>query len=181
MVLGGEQKTASYKKNVMKTLYLLRHAKSSWKFPELTDQERPLNSRGKRDAPIMGNWLKEQGMMIPDRILSSPAVRTLATISRVGHALGLSGEAIETEAQLYHAAPHTLLNIIRSCSQEVNSLMLVGHNPGLTELVNHLCPTHIIANIPTCGVYAIQFRTARWKEAGKETARFLAFQYPKKL
>lgn len=164
----------------MKTLYLLRHAKSSWKYPELPDLERPLNKRGKIDAPRMGSWLKEQEM-IPEHIISSHSVRTLATISKIAHSIGLKGERVEADPRLYHSSPSTLLSIIRSCKPGLNSLMLVGHNPGLTELAGQLCPAEAVENIPTCGLYAIQFHTTQWKEAGPETAAFLCFQYPKKL
>ncbi len=164
----------------MKTLYLLRHAKSSWKYPELTDQARPLNKRGKRDAPIMGNWLKQQGV-VPESMISSPAARTLATINLVAHALGLSGEAIETDLRLYHASLETLLAVIQSFPREVNSLMVVGHNPGLTELANHLCPAHATDNISTCGLYAVELRATHWQEAGAENASFLFFKYPRNI
>lgn len=164
----------------MKTLYLLRHAKSSWDYPEIPDQERPLNKRGRKDAPRMGNWMKQQGIS-PDSIISSPSVRTLATISKVSHALGLSGELIETNPALYHASPSSLLTVIRSSPPEVNSLLLVGHNPGLTALANLLCPAKSVDNIPTCGLYALQFHTRSWEETGSKNAEFLFFQFPKNL
>lgn len=164
----------------MKTLYLLRHAKSSWKYPDIADKARPLNKRGKQDAPALGHWLKQQAI-IPDRIISSPSVRTLTTISKLTHAIGLKGDAIETDSTLYHAEPLGLLSIIHSCPREVASLMLVGHNPGLTALARLLCPAEAPDNIPTCGLFALQFSTQSWAEAGTKNALFLFFQYPKKL
>lgn len=164
----------------MKTLYLLRHAKSSWEYPGLSDMERPLNKRGKTDAPRMGHWLKEQ-KVVPDRIISSPSVRTLATISKLIHEIGLNGELIETENSLYHANSASMLSLIRSYPSVVKSLMLVGHNPGLTELANLLCPAEAVNNIPTCGVYALRFHAAAWAEADAKNAEFLFFQVPKNL
>lgn len=164
----------------MKTLYLLRHAKSSWDYPELSDLERPLNERGKRDAPKMGKWL-QQRIPPPDLILSSPSVRTLATISKVGHELGLKGKDYQTNNRLYHASPKTLWQIVRSAPDAANSLMLLGHNPGLTHFANQLCPAHAIDNIPTCGIYALRFNCRQWKETDSRQVEFLFFQYPKNI
>lgn len=164
----------------MKTLLLFRHAKSSWNYPELSDFERPLNSRGKNDAPKMGKWLKNN-IGRPDLVLTSPSVRTLATISKAGHEWGLKGDDYKTHPRLYHAEPEELHEIIRSCKEDVNSLVVVGHNPGLTGFANSLCPEEAIANLPTCGVFAVKFDVKSWKEASSENALFWFFQYPKKL
>ena len=164
----------------MKTLILLRHAKSSWKHPELSDLERPLNKRGRRDAPRIGAWLNEK-IQSPELVLCSPSVRTIATISKVGHAMGLAGKDYHTEDRLYHAGPEILEQIVHSCPEEKNSLLLVGHNPGLTEFANQLCPDHAVDNIPTCGLYAIRFSCSSWKEINAKNAEFLFFQYPKNL
>lgn len=128
----------------------------------------------------MGRWLKEQNIS-PDRIVSSPSVRTLATISRVMHELQLKGERIETDPSLYHATPSNMLKLIHSFPPEVNSLLLIGHNPGLTELAERLCPAEAVDNIPTCGMYAIQFQITEWATANTHNAEFLFFQYPKNL
>ena len=164
----------------MKTLILLRHAKSSWDYPELSDLERPLNKRGKKDAPKMGKWLKNN-IESPDLVLCSHSVRTLATISSLGHEWGLSGHNYQTDARLYHASPKELEQIVRTCKPEVNVLLLVGHNPGLTEFASLLCPNHAVENIPTCGAYGIRFRIDTWKDLSSQNATFLFFQYPKKL
>lgn len=164
----------------MKTLYLLRHAKSSWEYPELSDLERPLNERGKKDAPRMGKWLAEH-IQTPDLVLSSHSVRTLATISKTGHELGLKGEDYQTDSRLYLASPKDLWQIVRTAPDTADSLMLLGHNPGLTEFANQLFPRHAVDNIPTCGVFALQFNCKKWKESATENAEFLFFQYPKNL
>ena len=164
----------------MKTLLLLRHAKSSWEYPELQDRERPLNKRGKKDAPKMGKWLKNN-FPTPDLILTSHSVRTLATISKVGKELGLKGKDYLTEPRLYHASPSTLWDIVRSLPDHVNTAILVGHNPGFTEFANQLCPSHVVENIPTCGAYALRINCSKWKEAHEDLTEFLFFQYPKNL
>ena len=164
----------------MKTLILFRHAKSSWEYPELSDRERPLNKRGRKDAPKMGKWLKNN-IERPDRVLTSPSVRTLATISKAGHEWGMKGEDYQTDQRLYHAGTHELLHIIRSCKDDINSLVIVGHNPGLTELASQLCPEEAVDNIPTSGVFAIRFKTEHWNEATAGNAEFLFFQYPKNI
>lgn len=165
----------------MKDLYLLRHAKSSWDYPALSDRERPLNQRGKRDAPKMGKWLSSQPIAVPDLVLCSHSVRTLATISRLGHAWGLKGEDYITEPKLYHASPGILRQILHASPAEVNTLMLVGHNPGLSEFAHQLCPAHAVAHMPTCAVYGIRFHCLQWSEAGTENAEFLFFQFPKNI
>lgn len=168
----------------MKTLYLLRHAKSSWDYPELSDLERPLNERGKRDAPKMGKWLARrftQDIQLPDLIICSPSVRTLATISKLGHELGLKGEDYQTDRRLYLASPKTLWQIVRTAPDAAQSLMLVGHNPGLTDFANQLCPRHAVDNIPTCGIFALRFNCLQWQQASTEHTEYLFFQFPKNI
>ena len=140
----------------MKTLFLLRHAKSSWDYPELRDVERPLNGRGKRDAPVMGQWISEH-FPPPQLIISSHSVRTLATISKVAHSMGIKGKEIQTDENLFHASAARLKKVMQALPEKVESLMLVAHNPGITDFANSLCPNHAIENIPTCGLYVIRF------------------------
>lgn len=170
----------SITETVVKTLFLLRHAKSSWDFPELRDVERPLNTRGKQDAPLMGQWIKEH-FAPPQLIISSHSVRTLATISKVAHELGVKGKEVRTDEKLFHASAAMIRKVMQAVSEEVESLMLVGHNPGFTDFANSLCPKHAVENIPTCGLYVVRFHSNSWKEATSGTAEFLCFQYPKKL
>ncbi len=164
----------------MKTLILLRHAKSSWDYPELSDAERPLNKRGRRDAPKMGKWFKKN-CNTPELIITSHSVRTLATISKFGAELGLKGKDYHTEPKLYHATPSGIWDITKSISDEVNSALLVGHNPGFTEFVNQLCPSQAIDNIPTCGIFGVKLHCSTWQEAQEAKAEFMFFQYPKNL
>ena len=121
----------------MKTLYVIRHAKSSWDLPGLPDFDRPLNERGKRDAPRMGKRLKEK-RIVPDLMLSSPAKRALSTCKRIAEALGYSPDKIKTERSLYHADEDEILSVIKSVSDKHDVLMVFGHNPGLTDFTNQL-------------------------------------------
>lgn len=118
-------------------LILIRHAKSSWKDASLSDFERPLNARGLRDAPRRGEQLK-QTMPPPDRLISSPAVRALSTARLIAQTWGYPEQAIVTEPGLYDASLETLLDIVEGLDPAWNSVALVGHNPGITELYKHL-------------------------------------------
>src|SRR5688572_32706614 len=119
----------------MKTLYVVRHAKSCWADPGQEDFERPLNDRGKRDAPRMGKRLKEKDVN-PDIMLSSPAKRALSTCKRIADVLNYEKEKIKTEPDLYHANDDTILSIVQRLKDKHNIAMIFGHNPGLTDFVN---------------------------------------------
>jgi phosphohistidine phosphatase len=162
----------------MKTLYLVRHAKSSWEDTALSDFDRPLNVRGKKDAPSMGYVLHQQGIL-PDLLLSSPAKRAYSTAKKIAKAIGYTKKDIQTDKNIYHAEPDQLLMTIQALPPAVDSVMLVGHNPGLTDLSNLLCRKHI-DNIPTCGVVCIEFDVEKWNQVMSESGRFMFFDYPKK-
>ena len=161
----------------MKTLYLIRHAKSSWKQPELSDFERPLNKRGKNDAPFMGKLLSDKGVN-PSLIISSPAKRASVTAKIIASEINYPKEKIVFDENIYEAAGRGLLEIISGMEEKYNSVMLFGHNPGLTVLHNNLSD-HFIDNIPTCGVVALEFKTS-WNEIRLNSAGFMFFEYPKK-
>jgi len=161
----------------MKTLYLSRHAKSSWRDPGLSDIDRPLNKRGKRDAPFMGKLLAEKGIN-PDLIISSPAKRARATAKIIASELNYDKEKIIFDKNIYEGTGRRLLEIISEIKEKYNFVMLFGHNPGLTVLSNNLSD-RFIDNIPTCGVVALEFNTS-WKEIELNSAGFLFFEYPKK-
>lgn len=120
-------------------LLILRHAKSDWSTGASTDFERPLNKRGKHDAPCVGQWLREHDL-IPDHILASPARRAKQTVLRVCPELGIDPHRIHWEAGIYEAAPGTLLKLLATCPAEARRVLLVGHNPGLDQLLLYLCP-----------------------------------------
>ena len=162
----------------MKTLYLVRHAKSSWKFPELDDFDRPLNRRGKRDAPEMGRRLQKQGIR-PDLIVSSPAKRARKIAQAIAKAVGYSASAIAFHPEVYEASVDSLVALLRATDDQVAVLMLVGHNPELTDLANHLTP-HAIDNVVTSGIVAVEFSAERWAEVGQRgQGQFLWYDYPK--
>jgi phosphohistidine phosphatase len=162
----------------MKKLFLIRHAKSSWDDASLSDEDRPLNKRGKKDAPMMGSLLRKQGV-IPDLIISSPAKRAYSTAKKIAKEVAYPKNHIQTFDKLYLSSLSALLEVIRRQPAEVRTLMLFGHNPELTALVPQLCGEEI-ENVPTCGVVCIIFLTDTWQAINKSNSRFDYFDYPKK-
>lgn len=163
----------------MKLLYIVRHAKSSWDDTELSDFERPLNERGKRDAPRMGKRLKEKSFTA-DLILTSPAKRALSTAKRIGKVIGYDSDKIKKDRRLYHADDDTILDVLQHLKDKHHTLMLVGHNPGLTDFVNSLMDEEMdIDNVPTCGVVAFEIKINSWKNLDWGIGKFLFFDYPK--
>ncbi len=164
----------------MKTLYLIRHAKSSWDNPKLGDFERPLNERGKKDAPRMGRRLKEKRVH-PDVIITSPAVRALETCKAIAASLNFPPSKIELDKNLYHADEDQILKRIQNLkdlNDQEEVVLLFGHNPGLTYFANLLL-NESIDNIPTCGVVAAQLNIKTWKEAAFGCGKLLFFDFPK--
>jgi phosphohistidine phosphatase len=161
----------------MKTLYLVRHAKSSWDDPLLDDFSRPLNARGKRDAPTMAKRLKEKRVLL-DLIVSSPAVRTIATAKEIARILHYDEHKIKTLPALYHASPEKILEALKQISDKVDTLMLVGHNPGLTEFIDALTELDI-DNVPTCGIAAFKLNITSWKALEMKEETLLFYDYPK--
>ena len=162
----------------MKRLVLLRHAKSSWSDDRLADAERPLTERGERDAPRIGARLRERGIR-PDLVLSSPAVRARSTAKLAAQALSLGPGAIRIESSLYLAAPEEVMAIVLAQAENVGCLLVVGHNPGLTELVHLLLPDFGLADLPTAGTVVIDFAAERWSEAGNSGRRLVCYDFPK--
>jgi phosphohistidine phosphatase len=162
----------------MKTLILIRHAKSSWKNPGLPDRDRPLNKRGKRDAPVMAEHLAERGIEV-DRVISSPTTRALATAEVITEEIGFPWNEIIVDERLYHADALELLEVIRNLDDHLDCVMCFGHNPGLTDLVHHLSP-HYIDNVPTCGVVELKFDVDTWALVGEIEPLEVDFDYPKK-
>jgi phosphohistidine phosphatase len=162
----------------MKTLYLIRHAKSDWDNPKLSDIKRPLNKRGEKDAPMMAGILKKKNIK-PDLFISSPSVRTTTTAKYFCKELDYDNNEVIIEDDIYLGSHQTLLNIISNLDNELISVVLFGHNPGITDLVNSLSPT-LIDNVPTCGIVAINFEVNHWNEINKSNSALLFFEYPKK-
>ncbi|HKY59773.1 MAG TPA: histidine phosphatase family protein [Gemmatimonadota bacterium] len=163
----------------MKSLFLIRHAKSSWKDASLADRDRPLNKRGKRDAPEMGRRLAARGDA-PDLIVSSPAVRALATARIIAEAVGYPVDRIREDERIYMAGPAELLEAIRDLEDDLQQVFLFGHNPGLTELVNELSEP-VIDNVPTCGIVELRVTVDRWADVSPGTVRRAGFDTPKSV
>lgn len=149
----------------MKSLLVLRHAKSSWDNARLADHDRPLNDRGQKDAPRMGRLLRAEGL-VPDLILSSSAERALATAEAVAVAAGYDNEIVITRS-LYHADVDTCLELLAELPDEVNRVMLVGHNPTWEMLVESL--TGEMELMPTAAVALIELPVANWQDLSEST------------
>ena len=162
----------------MKKLYLIRHAKSSWADLSLQDFDRPLNKRGKRDAPFMGKKLAERNIR-PDLIMSSSAKRAKKTAKIVAKAMAYPKKEIYFTEAIYQADEDELFRIVRSCDDRVTTLFVVGHNFEITDFAVSLSGEQI-ANIPTCGIAAMEFAFASWQQLKANTGRLLFFDYPKK-
>ena len=162
----------------MKRLYLIRHAKSSWKKQALADFDRPLNKRGKHDAPLMGAWMKKKEIR-PALICSSPAKRALTTARTVAEKIDFPAKKMKEDIQLYLAEVPELLDFVRNLNPKFESAALVGHNPGMTDFANFLTDDDI-ENIPTCGVICIDFLVDEWQYIDKGLGTLVFFEYPKK-
>lgn len=162
----------------MKQLIILRHAKSSWKNGALGDVDRPLSDRGDRDAPRMGKRLLSRHAR-PGLLLASHATRAQRTAKLVARALGIRAELIKTEESLYLAEPATVLALVAAQDDAHSCLLIVGHNPGLTDLANRLLPDLALDNLPTAGVIAIDVATMQWRDLGTAPAKLAYYDYPK--
>lgn len=160
----------------MKKLFIIRHAKSDWSNTNLDDIDRPLNNRGKRDIPFMGEILNKKGV-IPDIIISSPAYRARETSLMLSKEINFNQEITFNE-YLYEASLKTMLEIINYIEDENDTAFLVGHNPTLNMLAFYLVDFN--DNIPTCGILEINFDCESWREATKKNAKLVSFEYPKK-
>jgi phosphohistidine phosphatase len=161
----------------MKTLFLIRHAKSSWDDTALPDKDRPLDDRGRRDAPKMGKRLAKRDVK-PDLILSSPARRALTTAEIIAKKLDYKRRDIVVDDRLYVCAADDLLNVIQTLGDNLERVMLFGHNPELTELAHRLSSK--ITHLPTCAVAEFTFNAKSWSIIGRATVAKVALDYPKK-
>ena len=161
----------------MKTLTLVRHAKSSWHDTDLSDRERPLNKRGLRDAPIMGRRAVEAGIR-PSLIIASPAVRAWTTAKVFATELGYPVEFLQREDDIYLASLDRLLEVVASQDAGFNNLMLFGHNPGLTDFANYLSPG-LTNNLPTAGIVSVEFDRDDWLLFERPKTELVAYDYPK--
>lgn len=160
----------------MKKLYLIRHAKSSWRDTNLDDFDRPLNKRGLQNAPMMAKRLKEKGVM-PDIILSSPAKRAKKTASIIADGIGFS-KKVKFDDELYEAMPSLLHSKIINIKDKHECAFLIGHNPELNMIAEDFIDFG--ENIVTCGIVEIEFKCDSWAKVNSKNAKFLSYDYPKK-
>ena len=163
----------------MKTLTIVRHAKSSWKDASLRDRDRPLNKRGKRDAPEMGRRIGEAGIR-PSLILSSPAVRAWKTARAVADAINYPWEFLQKEDALYLASVDRILDVLVAQDNRFNNILIVGHNPGFTEFANFLVPS-LTNNLPTAGVVCVEIDQDDWSLYTRPPTRLLLHDWPKRV
>ncbi len=161
----------------MKTLFLLRHAKSSWDFPELRDFERPLAARGDREVPIMGQRFLGRDASV-DCIISSPAVRARSTAKLMAEAIGFPVDQVISNPDLYFCGTSMYLKAARMVDDNCDSVMLVGHNPTITDFANEMANANI-ANIPTCGLVELSLPVDRWDGIRRGNSTLAKFDYPK--
>lgn len=162
----------------MKKLFLIRHAKSSWKEEGSTDHERPLNHKGIKDAPFMAKILKKAKIK-PDVILSSDALRARMTAEIFADVLHYPKEEILTESDLYLAGIHDFLKQINMIEDKADCAFLVSHNPGISEFVHFLTGDNYI-DMPTCAICGVEFDIDSWRRVKQGAGRFILFEYPKK-
>jgi phosphohistidine phosphatase len=162
----------------MKTLTIVRHAKSSWKYPELADFDRPLNKRGKNDAPITGSRLKGYKVS-PDLIITSPANRAITTAKIIAKEVGYPKKDVIADERIYMADTEDILAVLRQVNSSYKDVLIVGHNPTLTDLANDLSGEDI-DNIPTCGVARIELDIKSWNDLAPQKGALVLFDYPKK-
>jgi phosphohistidine phosphatase len=161
----------------VKTILLIRHAKSSWDSESLNDFDRPLNDRGKRDAPMMAQRLKEKDVKI-DAIISSPAKRAKKTASYFAEEYGVKENDIVFKTELYAAPQDIFYEVIEKLDSNPDNIALFSHNPGITEFVNSLTTTRI-DDMPTCGIFAIKTDAKKWRDIRDAKKEFWFFVYPK--
>lgn len=161
-----------------KILLIVRHAKSSWDVGSLNDFERPLNDRGKKDAPMMAKRLIDEKIPI-DAFVSSPAKRAKKTAELFCETYGKTEDAIVYVSMLYNATADDFYEVVQQLDDTFLTVAVFSHNPGITEFVNTLTDAENIDNMPTCGVYAIKVQLNKWADFKKAKKEFLFFDYPK--
>jgi len=162
----------------MKTIYLVRHAKSDWGSAFTADFDRTLNDRGMKSAPLMASVLQKKNI-VPELIISSPANRALTTAELFCDILGYPKEQILKRIEIYEGGTRQLLNIIHEIDDSIETAMLFGHNPTITQFSNLLAGNHM-ENMVTCGVVRIDMEIKSWKDAASDTGQLVWYEFPKK-
>ncbi len=163
----------------MKTLIIIRHGKSSWAYPDLEDFYRPLKPRGFNNAFAIGGELVRRDIY-PDLILSSPAIRAMNTAIIVARKLEFPLQRIRVVESIYEASTYHLLNLLSNVEDNNDTVMIFGHNPSFTSLVNQL-QKETLYNLPTCGVFGIELPIDSWAEVGQTVGEKLLSIFPKEL
>jgi phosphohistidine phosphatase len=161
----------------LKTVFIIRHAKSDQSFFG-NDFERPLNERGKNDAPMMAKRLKHKQPVI-DAFISSPAKRAKKTAELFAKEYGKKEHEVIFISALYHAPAPVFYEVISTLSGDLNAIALFAHNPGITSFINSLIDDASIDNMPTCGVFSIKTNIKSWDEFASAKKEFVFFDYPK--
>lgn len=163
----------------MKSVFLVRHAKSSWDNPHLADFDRPLNSRGCANAPLMAHLLMSKGVA-PQLVLSSSARRAFDTAAFFIKAFSIPPHNVITLDALYHASPRQIQDAIHELPETCSTLLLFGHNPGLTEFVNQF-PGGQLLSLPTCGIAQLFSTASRWPDFSVANTHMTNFYFPKQM
>ncbi|MEM6915152.1 MAG: histidine phosphatase family protein [Verrucomicrobiota bacterium] len=162
----------------MKQLLLIRHGKSSWVHPGISDHDRPLNQRGEADAPSMARALEERSVE-PDRIVTSTAMRAKTTAFLIAERMQIPEARIEEREDLYLAAPGTILRLIQNLDESLDTVFFFGHNPGMHEAVDRLCSGAAVFDFPTLAIGRIQFGAEFWGEVEWNSGKLLELMTPK--
>lgn len=162
----------------MRTLCLIRHAKSSWDNPSLRDFERPLNERGLREAPLMAKKLADSGVR-PDLIVSSTANRALTTAKFFADRYSIAHEAIVQQPDIYEAMSSTILRIVRGLPDSAQNVLVFGHNPTFTDVANMFSDESWIDNVPTCGIVVLSSKADTWASFSEKNTRIAHLYFPK--
>jgi phosphohistidine phosphatase len=158
---------------------LVRHAKSSWDDPSLSDFDRPLNDRGENDAPMMAKKMKERKIKL-DALITSPAKRAKQTCKYFAKELDIRKKKIVEVEELYEAGPNNFYNVIENLKNKWDRVAIFSHNPGVSSFANFLTDTHI-DDMPTCAVFAIKADLKKWKDFREAKKEFWFFDYPKNV
>jgi len=162
----------------MKYLTLIRHAKSSRENPRQPDEFRPLDERGRRDAPAMGRYLEATFRFMPDVMVSSPAARTMATARAIAEAIGYSDWQIKQEGRIYEASVAVLEEVVHDQEDEHAHVCLVGHNPGMENFTNWLCGARVVDDVPTCAVIMLEVEVPSWTKVNMGKGKLREYIYP---
>jgi phosphohistidine phosphatase len=167
---------------IMKTLFLIRHAKSSWATIGQPDHERPLELRGQKDAPRMAKYLKQLGVK-PDLIVSSPAVRARTTAEYFAKEFGIDAKSIDIQQDIYEADERDIAHVIRSLPEDKHTVLIFGHNPTFTYVADSFSKKARLDNLPTCGIVQIEPNVdgVTWSKFHPNTAEVKGMFFPKTI